>query len=144
MENRSRVNTAKMGCHIDLLLIHRSGKQNRLDFDLVPDDQADFENNFLGISTHLAKTIIGESPGYVIPYFTDELKAIKIISVRTSIRKSETGKNDHRKEILNQTRTQIEFRNAVLFASSTDTKWGSYDADALDFDKWKSKQGQEK
>ncbi|MCJ7700073.1 MAG: hypothetical protein MUO62_00685 [Anaerolineales bacterium] len=144
MENRSRVNTAKMGCHIDLLLIHRSGEQNHLDFDLVPDDQADFENNFLGISTHLAKTIIGESPGYLIPYFTDELKAIKIISVRTSIRKSETGKNDHRKEILNQTRTQIEFRNAVLFASSTDTKWGSYDADALDFDKWKSEQGQEK
>jgi len=133
--------TVQSGCCVEIEMIYRSGNREPLIFDLVSDEQADFENGFIGVSTPLANALIGESCGYVIPYFTPEFLAIQIISIQKSSRTPETNKYLSRKESIEETLEQIEFRDAVLFASSTGTKWGSYDADGLDFSKWKSSEG---
>jgi len=132
-----------LGHNVEIALIHRGGRRETLTFDLVPDEQADYAAGFLGISTHLAKAILGESAGTLIPYFTDELQAIEMLTVAESTRKADESAQEQRAANLIETRDQIDFRNAVLFAASTDTKWGGYDADGLDYDNWKSKPGEE-
>jgi hypothetical protein len=106
--------------------------------DIISDDCADFENGFLGISTPLAKTILGETSGYLIPYFTQDLQAVQILSIKQSTRKPGSKIPSSRKKTIREILNQIEYRDAVLFSSSSNTKWGSYDADGLDYSKWNS------
>ena len=125
------------GCRVELELLYRSGERERLAFDLVPDSHADYQAGFLGEGTPLAGAIMGENPGITIPYFTDELMAIEIISVRESTRNAVEDTAAQREAALKDARDQIEFTNAVLFAASMNTKWGAYDADGLEFEGWK-------
>ena len=138
MEPPTRKNPAQIGTQVKIALVHRSGEREVLAFDLVRDEWADYAAGFLGASTHLAKAILGESPGTLIPYFTDELQAIEMLTVTESTRKPDESTLEQRTANLKEARDQIDFRNAVLFAASTDTKWGSYDADGLDYEQWKS------
>jgi hypothetical protein len=130
--------TVQSGCCVKMEMLYRSGNREHITLDIVPDEKADYENGFIGISTPLAKALIGEKSGYFIPYFTQELKAIQIISIKKSSRTPETNKSSTRTESIKEMVKKIEFRDAVLFASSTETKWGSYDTDGLDYSKWKS------
>ena len=134
--------SAKLGTCIVLKLLSRNGESEPLEFDLVPDNQADYVSGFLGVSTPLAQAILGEKTGVTIPYFTDELMGVEIISIRVSTRTQEKNIASQREAALNEAKEQIEFTNAVLFAASVDTKWGEYDADGLDYDEWKAQQSQ--
>ena len=130
----------QLGCCVEIEFVARSGECECLEFDLVPDQQADYQAGFLGVSTPLAQAILGEKAGITVPYFTDELMGIKIISIRESNRNIHEDTVAQRKAALKDAIDQIEFKNAVLFAASMNTKWGSYDADGLDFEGWKSQQ----
>jgi hypothetical protein len=112
-------------------------------FDIVPDEMAEFSAGFLGETTPLAQAIIGEFTGATIPYFVDDLKAVHILSVSVSKRVQDKDTGVRREANIREAVSQIEFTNAVLFASSADTKWGDYDADGLDYNKWKPKSSQD-
>ena len=127
------------GYCVSIQLLYRSGKREHLEFDLVSDEQSDYQAGFIGVSTPFAKAILGEKAGITVPYFTDELMAIQILSISES-KRSAADTAVQRDRAVQNARDQIEFTNAVLFAASVDTKWGSYDADGLDYDKWKARQ----
>ena len=127
------------GFCVSIKLLYRTGESEHLEFDIVPDEQADYQTGFLGVSTPLAKAILGEKAGITVPYFTDELMAIEILSIRESTR-TPADTAIRRDTAVQDAKDQIEFTNAVLFAASVDTKWGSYDADGLDYEKWKARQ----
>lgn len=136
----------RVGYCVEIELLSRSGERESLKFDLVPDEQADYQAGFLGLSAPLAQAILGEKPGITIPFFTDELMAVEIISICKSTRTPDKETAAQREAALKDARDQIEFTNAVLFAASVDTKWGEYDADGLDYETWKarrSKDGEE-
>ena len=57
-----------IGIHVVLNLLDRTGKKDRLEFDIVADTSADFPQGFLGVSTPLAKVLMGEKAGTTIPY----------------------------------------------------------------------------
>lgn len=130
----------QLGSCVEIKLLSRSGESDLLEFDLVPDEQADYQAGFLGASTPIAQAILGEKAGITVPYFTDELMAIEIVSIRASTRGATGDAAAQREAVLKDAKDQIEFTNAVLFATSMNTKWGSYDADGLDYDDWKSRQ----
>lgn len=130
----------RIGCCVVIKLVYRSGESERLELDIVQDQQADYQAGFLGASTPLAKAILDEKSGITVPYFTDELMAVEIISIRESSRKPDTDAAARRDAVLKNAKDQIEFTNAVLFAASVDTKWGEYDADGLDYESWKAQQ----
>ena len=65
--------------------------------------------------------------------------AVAIISIQKSTRTPETNTASQREATLKDAQDQIEFTNAVLFATSVDTKWGEYDADGLDYEDWKAR-----
>ena len=121
-------------------LLSRSGESEHLEFDLVPDEQADYQAGFLGANTPLAQAILGEKVGTTVPYFTDELMAVEILSIRESTRTPAVDAAARRDAAVQNAKDQIEFTNAVLFAASVDTKWGAYDADGLDYETWKARQ----
>ncbi len=64
-----------IGCHVVLNLLDRTGKKDRLEIDIVADQSADFSQGFLGVSTPLAKVLLGEKAGNVIPYLKDDILA---------------------------------------------------------------------
>jgi hypothetical protein len=128
------------GFQVELELLTRSGERERLKFDLVPDEQADYQAGFLGVSAPLAQAILGEQAGATVPFFTDELLAVEILDIRESTRTPDTETVAQRDAAIKEARDQIEFTNAVLFAASVDTKWGEYDADGLDYEEWKESQ----
>jgi hypothetical protein len=142
MEQPGSPSRAAIGTQIELELLTRSGQRERLSFDIVPDPQADYQAGFLGASTPLAKAILGESPGILIPYFTEEFQGVEILSITESTRKPQSDASAQMEAKVQNAKEQIEFTNAVLFAASVDTKWGEYDADVLDYEQWKSKQSQ--
>jgi hypothetical protein len=136
MSKDEKTPTVQPGCHVEIELVFRTGQREILEFDIMPDTLADYQKGFIGESAPLVKAIIGEKCGYLIPFFTEEFQAIQILSIKKSNREPDAKPAASRKASMGEVRSQIEFRDALLFASSSDTKWGSYDADSLDYAKW--------
>jgi hypothetical protein len=138
-DNLSELRVSPGTC-VEINLLSRDGGREHLMFDLVPDEKANFQSGFLGASTPLAKAIMGEKAGVTVPYFIDELMGIEIVSVQESIRVPNENAARQRDTSIQNAKDQIEFTNALLFAASVNTKWGSYDADGLDYKTWKAQQ----
>lgn len=134
--NKKDYPVAGEGCRVHLEFLYRSGESEYFQFRLVPDKMANLGRGLLGISTPLAKAIIDEKVGVYIPFFTEETMAVKILNIEVCDQDLDMSKTNEMKESMEHIRAEIEFREAQLFASSTNTKWGSYDPDSLDFNAW--------
>jgi hypothetical protein len=132
-------NSVKLGDQVEIRLIYRSGHKEILFFDLVEDSKADIDQGYLGESTKLATAILDEHPGTIVPFFTPELLAVEILAVHEASREPDPYVSNRRKQSLKDTLNRIEVRDAILFASSTETKWGQYDPDGLDQTDWRSR-----
>jgi hypothetical protein len=124
----------KVGSQVELNLLDRTGKKDRLSFDIVPDEAADFSQGFLGESTPMARIILGEREGIIIPYLKDDIFAIEVLSVTQSTRTPLTDVQDKRQSNMKKAIRDIEHTNAVIFASSFSGKWGDYDPDSIPSD----------
>jgi hypothetical protein len=124
------------GCHIEVELIYRSGEVENLAFDLVEEQYADYQAGFLSISTPLGNAILGEKAGTLVPYFSEDIQGVRILTISKMTRATNKEATSRRETSLKETLDQIQYRDAVLFASSVNTKWGGYDADSLSFDTW--------
>lgn len=136
--NRLRV---KPGDHIRLELHYRSGTYEELEFDLVPDELAGTEQGLLGLSTPLANSLLNEKVGILIPYFTEEIMALKILEITPGTKSFISKIDSHRENTMEEIKAQIEFREAQLFAASGNSKWGSYDPDGLCYETWRKPSG---
>jgi hypothetical protein len=139
--NNSGSHLVNLGDHIQLELHYRSGALEVLEFDLVPDELVGKQPGLLGISTPLAKSILNEKAGLLIPYFTEEIISLKILEITPSTINIESLRDLPRENPLEDIKAQIEFREAQLFAASGNTKWGSYDPDGLNYEIWKQSPG---
>jgi hypothetical protein len=121
----------KVGCRVELNLLDRAGKIDRLSIDIVPDGLADFSHGFLAESTPMAKVLLGEREGTVIPYLKDDIFALEILSVSESTSTPPVDAQERRRSKMNKAIREVEHTNAVVFASSFSGKWGDYDPDSL-------------
>jgi hypothetical protein len=119
------------GCHVELYLITRDGKRDKLNIDIVPDEIADFSQGFLGAGTPLARILMGEKAGTVIPYLKDDIHAIEVLSVSVSTTEPPKDIDKVRKANMARTIHEVEHTSAVVFASSFSGKWGDYDPGSL-------------
>ena len=122
------------GTHVEVELINRSGKSERLAFTLVEDGQADFTAGFLGEGTPLARTLIGHTAGEVLPYAAGDLRSVKVLAVTVSERTPEENVAARRKAVLRQAVDHSDYINAMIFATSVNSKWGDTDVQGLDPD----------
>jgi hypothetical protein len=116
-----------IGAHVKVELIDRQDISEPLAFDIVPDESADFERGFLGVSTPLAQAILGQPAGNVIPYRMGDVTHVRIVSVGRSQTVAPTDATERRQAVLKKARDQAERTNAEIFAASYSSKWGDYD-----------------
>jgi hypothetical protein len=124
--NPSKTHYADLGMQVVLDLVTEEGSE-RLELEIVPDDFADFTRGYLGISTLLARTIVGKKAGEVIPYPVEGGREVQLIQVVPSHKAPPQEIADRRQEILRKALDQSDQTNAVIFASSFSGKWGDYD-----------------
>ena len=62
--------------------------------------------------------------------------AVKILEIRSGETDLESPKINPKRPTQDDIKAQIAFREAQLFASSGNTKWGSYDPDGWDQESW--------
>jgi Transcription elongation factor, GreA/GreB, C-term len=120
-----------VGCHVELNLVDRQGKKDHLSLDIVTDEAADVERGFLGASTPLARVLLGEKAGEVIPYLKDDILAIEVLGVTGSTKRSPEDSQEKRQAQMMKTLREVEHTSAVMFASSFSGKWGDYDPASL-------------
>ena len=120
----------EIGDEVEFELILRNGRKEKRIFTIVDNEFSDIEKGFLSNHSPIAILLVGEKVGSVIPYFKDETKGIEILSIRKPDHLPTRIPHQHRISI-RQILKQIELRDAILFASSVDTKWGSYDPDSI-------------
>ena len=127
----------KVGNAVIFEFIFRSGDRERLPYIIVDDPLSDLDKGLISNKSPLARILLGEKTGSIIPYFTEELMAIEIKSIHQPV-SSPQNMPDRRRKLIQDISSKITFREVLLFACSSDTKWGSYDPDALDYQSWKN------
>ncbi len=123
-----------LGTEVEVELVGRDGDVERLVFDIVPEQAADFEAGFLAITTPLARAIVGRSAGVEVPYRMGDVVRVRIVSVRRSERRAEHGAAAERdaatRDAVQRAKTDETIQLALTFSS----KWGDYDPEPLERD----------
>jgi len=124
------------GSQVEVELFSRSGPPERLTFTLVDDSQADFDAGFLGLSTPLAKTILGKLTGQTLSYRVGDLQSVKILSVQPQGQKQTEDVAARRQAVIDKAVKHSDSVNAMIFSGAVNSKWGDYDFDKLDKSQW--------
>lgn len=119
--------TIALGTHVEVELIDEVGASERLAFDLVPDEQADFANGFLGVGTPLAQAILDKIAGEVIAYRLGDVVSVRVVKVTPEVRLQEEDVAAKRQAVIQQAVAESERISDMVFALAVGSKWGDYD-----------------
>lgn len=129
----SDVKRAQVGqdFHVEIELIDEENQAERMEFDLVADQVADFNNGRMGINTPLGKAIRGKFVGDTVPYVKGDIRKVRILHAAPMQQKIMDDAAARRQAILDEARQKAERTNTEMFASSYDGKWGDYTTDGM-------------
>lgn len=111
---------------MQVVLLSAQGEPETLEFDIVPDAEADFAHGYLGISTPLARAIMGHVEGDTVRYRAESVTAVRIAQV-TPAATPATNKQAERQAVIDKAVAQSEALNDAAFAMAAGSKWGDYD-----------------
>ncbi len=121
-----------LGAQVEVELVSRDGERERLTFDIVPEQAADFDAGFLAITTPLARAIVGRSTGAEVPYRMGDVVKVRVLAVRRSERRAEKDAAAERdaatRDAVQRAKTDETIQLALTFSS----KWGDYDPEPLE------------
>ena len=121
----------RLGSHVLVELLDASGETQQLEFDLVPDQAADFSRGYLGLSTPLAQAILEKPAGVTVEYRQADILQVHILSVTSSASLPIADLTQQREEAARKALEQVQRTDAMIFASSFSGKWGDYDPDGI-------------
>jgi hypothetical protein len=119
------------GRHVELELKYDTSEVEQLSLDVVQDNASDFERGFLGESSALAKAILGKQAGDVVSYQAGDIVQVRILAVSAELSAQPADLSSRREEAVRKAVHKSDHTNAVIFASSMNSKWGDYDPDGL-------------
>src|SRR5215203_3707175 len=117
--------------HVEVGLIDDQNNGERMEFDLVADQAADFANGRIGVNTPLGKAIRGKHVGAVVNYVQGDICKVRILSVTPLQNKAFDDAESRRQAILDEAVRKAERTNTEMFASSYDGKWGDYNTEGM-------------
>ena len=123
--------TIKLGSHVLVELLDATGESQPLEFDIVPDQAADFSRGYLGLSTPLAQAILNQPEGAKLPYHQADILEVRILSVTRSTSLPLADLAQQREEAARKALQQVQRTDAMIFASSFSGKWGDYDPEGI-------------
>ncbi len=121
----------RVGRRVEIVLIHENDEEEPLTLDIVNDAVADFEQGLLGASTSLAKAIVGARGGDVIDYRVGDLRAVRVMTVARSPSDLDHSASERRQQVIDRAVSESDRTNALNFASSFSSKWGSYEPEGI-------------
>ena len=116
-----------LGTHVEVELIDETGESEHLAFDLVPDEQADFANGFLGAGTPLAQALWGKRAGESAPYRRGGVTTVRVVNVMAAARVQAEDVAAKRQAVIQQAVAESERISDMVFALAVGSKWGDYD-----------------
>lgn len=116
-----------LGTHVEMELIDETGAREHLALELVPDEQADFANGFLGVGTPLAQAILGKGAGEVIAYRLGDVVSVRIVMVTAATRTPAEDIAAKRQAVIQHAVAESERISDMVFALAVGSKWGDYD-----------------
>jgi hypothetical protein len=122
----------KIGMRAEIELLSEGGDVERLAFDVVADEQADFASGFLGAGTPMAQAILGQPAGATVPYEVADMIAVRILSVAPSERGPAPEVVAAREAAAQEAVSRANMEEMVRLALTVDVKWGDYDPEALE------------
>ncbi|HXF64777.1 MAG TPA: GreA/GreB family elongation factor [Caldilineaceae bacterium] len=120
-----------LGCHVEVELIDEQGHAERLEFDLVTEQAADFSRGLLGANTPLGRAIRGKAAGSEVAYVMGDVRRVRILAVGPARLPQAGDAAERRQAVLEEARRKAERTNAEMFAASYDGKWGDYTTDEM-------------
>ena len=121
-----------IGMHVAITIGNKSETSERLEFDVVPDNQSDFSAGLLSERAPLAQALLGHVRGetvqYVPPSGADQL--VTILNVEPSQR--EVPSTTDRANSLGQLKDKIARRESRQIALTTELHYGSIDPDGIE------------
>ena len=126
-QSSNRFQPVAVGTHVEVELIDEAGVNERLEFDLVPDKQADFANGFLGESTPLAQAILGQTAGSVVAYRVGDVAMVSVLTVTLEGRLPVEDVAAKRQAVIQQVVAESDRISDMVFALAVGSKWGDYD-----------------
>lgn len=123
--------TVQPGTHVVVELLSAGDQPQRLEFDLVPDQAADFSHGYLGVGTPLARAILNKPVGVTVPYRQADILQVRILSVAFAESLPVEDLTQQRQQAARKALQQVQRTNAILFASSISGKWGDYDPEGI-------------
>ena len=124
--------TVQPGTHVIVELLAAGGQAQRLEFDIVPDQSADFSRGYLGVGTPLARAILDKPAGVTLSYSQADILQVRILSVAPAASLPVDDLAHQREQAARKALERVERTNAILFASSFSGKWGDYDPEGID------------
>jgi Transcription elongation factor, GreA/GreB, C-term len=128
---KPHIDLIAVGSEVEIELVDRAGNKEKLKFVIVEDKSADFSLGYLSESTPLAKALLGEKAGTILPYLKDDILSIVILNVTRSMNKPPEDTAEKREAMMQKTIREVQDTNAIVFASSFSGKWGDYDPDSI-------------
>lgn len=122
---------ADINTQVEIGFSYIDGEHQRLTFVLVPDEQADFYDGFLGLNTPLAKAILGHEAGSTIEYRVGDVSEVQILSVKPTTRQASSDRAAEREQVIRKAVAESELKNRIAIATSVGNKWGDYDPSGL-------------
>jgi hypothetical protein len=120
-----------IGTHVEVELVDETGARERLAFEVVPDEEADFGAGFLGAGTPLAQALLGQGAGSVLPYQVGDIREVKILSVAAGTRAGADDAAASRQAIIQKAISKSDLAESVRFALTVDQKWGDTDPEGI-------------
>jgi Transcription elongation factor, GreA/GreB, C-term len=128
---KPHIDLIAVGSEVEIELVDRAGNKEKLKFVIVEDKSADFSLGYLSESTPLAKALLGEKAGTILPYLKDDILSIVILKVTRSMNKPPEDTEEKREAMMQKAIREVQDTNAIVFASSFSGKWGDYDPDSI-------------
>lgn len=127
MNSTDTLRQVEFGSAVIVELIDQDGHVEPLTLVIVAERAADFDQGFLGENAPLARAILGQFVGSVVPYVMGDIRQVHIVQAqRVDLTAEDTAAR--RAAVLDKAREDAARTNAEMFAASFSGKWGNYDA----------------
>jgi hypothetical protein len=120
-----------VGCQVEIEITDRSDNKERLTILIVRDKAADFSKGYMSENAPLARVLLGERAGTVIPYLKDDILSIEVLAVSKPNSLPPEDAAEQREARMKKAVREVEDTNAMVFASSFSGKWGDYDPNSI-------------
>lgn len=123
---------AGLGTHIALELVSEDGSVEALAIDLVADAAADIDAGQVGMSTPLARALVGRAPGSTVAYRQGDICSLRVLAVTPAALAPDMEAAERRRAAADEALRKAERTTAEIFSTTFTSKWGGYDASRLE------------